>query len=658
MLSHGLNFSIPPRKICREEILAEFEVLMGQLNHHKAKSVVDLRCLKRKLADTAYAYSGSPIDKTDFAMRNEFYENLRNLKSLEDVIITKPDKGSGVVLMDKDDYISKMSAILNDSSKFRQLGPVATNDKIATNEHHLQDRLLELVKEKQLPKNVQEAIRPCGSTRPRMYGLPKTHKAGTPLRPILAMIGSCQHKLAKWLTNVLQPVLTQYSEFCVKDSFSFVEMLRQTEMDQEDVVMCSFDIKSLFTNVPLETVIDICIGCLYESVTVIGGIRRNTMRELLVRATTDVEFSFNNIIYQQIDGVAMGSPLGPILANIFVGAMEKQLFQSTDRPTVYVRYMDDIFAVFETNRNKDGFLHSLNNLHSSLQFTVEHEVDRKLPFLDVLVERGSSKFVTSIYRKPTFTGQYIRWSSFCTKRRKLNLISCLVHRAVMICSPEKLESELDQIRSILASNGYPRTVVETIIRGKLSEEPQSSPQKETPSVILRLPYIGNVSNKFVKTIRDAVSECYQDVALRIVLSSPAILPTSRKDVLPTHMKNNVVYKFACHCNKWYVGSTTRRLKTRIAEHVPRCVRSATAIPNTSPLATADLKLKRARAAKRSSVAEHLLANPECLSNYADDRFTILGRPRNKFHLAVLEGTYIMSLFPTPKQINFLLNYFI
>ena len=210
VLSHGLNFSIPHRKICREEILAEFEVLMGQLNHHKAKSVVDLRCLKRKLADTAYAYSGSPIDKTDFAMRNEFYENLRNLKSLEDVIITKPDKGSGVVLMDKDDFISKMSAILNDSSKFRQLGPVATHDKIATNEHHLQDRLLELVKEKQLPKNVQEAIRPCGSTRPRMYGLLKTHKAGTPLRPILEMIGSCQHKLANWLTNVLQPVLTQY----------------------------------------------------------------------------------------------------------------------------------------------------------------------------------------------------------------------------------------------------------------------------------------------------------------------------------------------------------------------------------------------------------------------------------------------------------------
>ena len=217
VLSHGLNFNVPPTNVRREDILAEFEILAGQLKHHSAKSEVELRCFNRRLADTAYAYSGSVIDKSDFAMRKEFYKSLQNLRHLKDVIITKPDKGTGVVLLDKIDYVTKMAAILQDQSKFMALGPVADYDNTAKTERELRKRICDLVKKKKLTKDVQEIIRPTGSVRPRMYGLPKIHKTGTPLRPILAMIGSCQHKLAKWLTMVLQPVLENYSEFCIKD---------------------------------------------------------------------------------------------------------------------------------------------------------------------------------------------------------------------------------------------------------------------------------------------------------------------------------------------------------------------------------------------------------------------------------------------------------
>ena len=647
VLSHGLNFSIPPKKISREEILTEFEILMGQLKHHQANSVVDLRCFKRKLADTAYAYSGNSIDKSDFLMRKEFYINLQALKKLEHVIITKPDKGTGVVLMDRDDYIRKMSVILDDKSKFLALGPVTTHDNTEKTERKLIARLRQLVKEKKLPSEVQAAIRPTGSMRPRMYGLPKTHKPGTPLRPILAMIGSCQHNIAKWLAKALEPVLDHYSEFCIKDSFSFVTMLRDSDVNHESNVMCSFDIKSLFTNVPLNEVIDLCMETLYEKDTTVYEIQRETMRELLVFATTNVEFSFNDVAYQQTDGVAMGSPLGPILANIFVGAMEKRLYEITKRPNIYVRYMDDIFAVFDSDHERDSFLIALNSLHSSLKFTVEHEIDRKLPFLDVLVCRTPSKFMTSIYRKQTFTGNYIRWSSFCTKRRKLNLIACLVHRAIKICSAELLEDELGKIRSILANNGYPRTTVEAIIHRKMNESsapPDRSDDQTTVS--LRLPYIGNVSNKYVKVVREALAECYSGIKLRVILTSRAILPAARKDVLPIAMTSNVVYRFVCHCNKWYIGSTSRRLQTRIKEHVPKCVR--TLIPSTDSDSGADvnLNLTQERAKAKSSVAEHLLDNKECLRHYNDNMFEIIARARSSYHLCVLESTYIMSWEPS------------
>ena len=76
---------------------------------------------------------------------------------------------------------------------------------------------------------------------------------------------------------------------------------------------------------------------------------------------------------------------------------------------------------------------------------------------------AQNKYKTSIYRKPTFTGNYIRFESFCHKNRKISLIKTLTHRAKMICSPELLTNELDNIKQIFAGNGYPDKLVNKII---------------------------------------------------------------------------------------------------------------------------------------------------------------------------------------------------
>ena len=110
-----------------------------------------------------------------------------------------------------------------------------------------------------LTNEVYDRIRPTGSQRPQMYGLPKIHKPNVPLRPILSMIGSAQHELAKWLSAVLDPVLQKYSKHCIKDSFTFAEFMQNLDIKDETSFMCSFDISSLFTDVPLnETNHNLC----------------------------------------------------------------------------------------------------------------------------------------------------------------------------------------------------------------------------------------------------------------------------------------------------------------------------------------------------------------------------------------------------------------
>ena len=96
-----------------------------------------------------------------------------------------------------------------------------------------------------------------------MYGLPKTHKEGIPLRPILSMTGSSHHELGKWLAGLLQPVLKRFSSHCISDSFAFAKTMQNLDVDP-NVFMCFFDMSSLSTNVPLDKTVKICSEALYD----------------------------------------------------------------------------------------------------------------------------------------------------------------------------------------------------------------------------------------------------------------------------------------------------------------------------------------------------------------------------------------------------------
>ena len=126
----------------------------------------------------------------------------------------------------------------------------------------------------------------------------------------------------------------------------------------------------LFTNVPLKETIHICADALYcDDLDAQPLISKAVFIELMKSATSEVEFSFNDIIYKQTYGVAMGSPLGPDLANIFVGFYEKKLFSQISKPSTYFRYVDDTFAMFRNEEESDNFFNQLNCLHPSLKFT-------------------------------------------------------------------------------------------------------------------------------------------------------------------------------------------------------------------------------------------------------------------------------------------------
>ena len=130
--------------------------------------------------------------------------------------------------------------------------------------------------------------------------------------------------------------------------------------------------------------------------------------------------------------------------------------------------MDDSFVIFSSKLDCDHFQEKLTLLYTALKFTIEKEQNNSLNFLDVLVEKEGTGFLISIYRKPTFTGQYIRWNSFSPKARKISLIKTLDQKALMVCSKTKLGPELDKVKQLLIENGYPADVLLSCINQKLA----------------------------------------------------------------------------------------------------------------------------------------------------------------------------------------------
>ena len=665
---------MPNNRVSQEMVFSEIESLLHQLDKLSPTSEQALQSLKAKLTSLGHSINDAVISNTDVRFFREHFAVIKQLRNNKEIVITKPDKGSGVVILDRTDYVNKMANILDDPSTFSSLGPCSTMDNTPKNETKLRNFLLGLSKSKNISWEIYKRIKPTGSQRPRLYGLPKIHKPGTPLRPILSMIGSAQHELAKWLSNVLTPVLEHYSTNTIKDSFTFVKLINDSNFSYIDTKNCfltSFDISSLFTKVPLKETIDICADFLFSNPENSPSFTKSQFLELMNWATSSVEFSFNDIMYRQVNGVAMGSPLGPILANIFVGYQESRLFDGSSsvrselsdcseasdmsdvsgisnfsdvseyhecyRPVLYKRYVDDTFVIFSSKDEFEAFYARLNSLHPALNFTFEIEKENKLPFLDVLVHKESAGFSTSLYRKPTFTGQYLRWDSFCPSSRKINLVKCLVQRATKICSNKHLNSEIRQIKAIFAQNGYPEHLVRSIISkqiASLSSDDFIGPSK--CPVYVHIPWKGQLSLIHEKNLKSAVSKCFPAANLRVIHVTKSLLSHTNKDTLPSLQTNNVIYKFSCQCDAEYVGRTSQRLADRISQHVPVHLLKA-------------IKTKRLdgipSSSSRSSIAQHLINNPQCAESFSKSQFSIISKARSEFHLKVLEALFIHNMRP-------------
>ena len=262
LLIKGLNFAIPPKNLRYEDYMLQYELLYRDLSKIDItnEQLIFAKNEVRNLALSSFKFYNKKDHKYENLTKDE-YDAFLELTQLDNIVIQKADKGNVVVLINKTDYITKMEDILNDESKFRKINFQKTFKEV----NYLVDKETEINKFLNLQcdkgvftKDEVGRLKPHGSQPGVLYGLCKVHKVVTegipPFRPIMSAINTPSYNLAKFFVPILAPLTS--NEYVLKDSFSFATNVRD---QNPDLWMCSFDIDSLFTNLPLDETIELCV---------------------------------------------------------------------------------------------------------------------------------------------------------------------------------------------------------------------------------------------------------------------------------------------------------------------------------------------------------------------------------------------------------------
>ena len=352
-----------------------------------------------------------------------------------------------MVVLDKEDYISKAQELLTQPA-YKEIPRDSTN-KIKA---QLITKPRRIKKDRKLDEGMCKAMYPTGCVLPKFYGLPEIHKTGNPLRPIVSSRGSITYGVAKVLSKVIKPLVGK-SPHHIQSTGDFVSKAKKFTL-QTGECLSSHDVTSLFTSVPIDPALDVIKDLLEkdEQLNDRTVLSVQDILELLGFCLHNTYFSFQNKFYEQVEGAPMGSPVSPIVANLYMECFERKALRSAIHPQALFRFVDDTWVI-QKQAHKQEFLEHLNKVDPAIKFAVEENQDNgAIPFLDTLVTPLADNSLSfKVYQKPTYTDQYLQWDNHHSLSSKYSVIGTLTHRAKVVCTNlESLQGELKHLRSALS----------------------------------------------------------------------------------------------------------------------------------------------------------------------------------------------------------------
>lgn len=538
---------------------------------------------------------------------------LKDLKSLKSIIIKPADKGSGIVILSRNQYIMEVERQLNDPVYYKKLEKPIYLDTVP-----MVGKILDALKKK---KYINEKQRQYlgGSGEPRerrFYLLPKIHKDPEtwtvpfqvpPGRPIVSDCGSETYHTTEFIDFFLNPISVKHPSY-IKDTYYFIDLVKKLKIPFNSFFF-SMDVDNLYTNIPILAGIQ-CVKEAFKRYPDPGRPDEELLELLKINLMRN-DFVFNEKFYLQIKGTAMGKRFAPAYANIFMANWEQEaILKCKNKPFCYFRYLDDILGIWTGSMEEfQEFFNILNSHDPSIKLKLEIK-KKSIQFLDTTIFKGPQFLVTGeldikVFFKPTDTHSLLHKNSFHPSHTFRGIVKAQLMRFYRICT--RREDFLEAVKTLfkaLSKRGYTRTFLRFCFK--------NFQNKKDKNLAKKIPLITTFSststklNRVWKTNFGKILKPKKIVQNSIPISAYrrnrnlkdwlvcAKLPSLNWKKPPQQQKYftqltfirsstnqlfkihgefdlksfNCVYVIVCGmCNKKYIGETKNELASRLAQHI-------------------------------------------------------------------------------------------
>ena len=287
---------------------------------------------------------------------------MRNPKRITEVVIREADKWSAVVVMSRERYIAEANRQLSDTDVYQQVSSAVVFSVI----EEVKDILSMSITE-----DVATYAVPVDSKPARFYILPKVHETGCPGRPIVPAVGSPTEGLSELAYHFIQPFVPN-SPSCIRDTHDFLDRLHALCPLPVESILCTIDITALYPSIPHDDgLANLRNALLVNSIPTLTINGSCDMTELVLKRNV---FEFNKKYFIKTIGTAIGTKLAPRYANLFLSIFERSmLIQYHIKPSTWLRYVDDIFMIWNDSEDKNkDLLAYINTVNPAIQFTHAH----------------------------------------------------------------------------------------------------------------------------------------------------------------------------------------------------------------------------------------------------------------------------------------------
>ena len=507
---------------------------------------------------------------------------IQDIVSDPSIVICPADKGKAIVIEDRDTYLSKMQQQIEDGDY------ILEKRKEKTLLDKLHKKLIKQLKIMDIDLDDFKEKRKYLVSAPvlgHMYLLIKVHKKNFPGRAVVSQIDDPTYKICKILTDILNPIAVNGQSF-VENSYDLKKTLEKIQVDKDDI-QASFDVVALYPSIPIDKALD-CVRERLQNDETLAARTEWKPDDIVNLLKICLETHFKTLdgrIFTQTDGTPIGKSISGPIADIYMNWFEEQYVFNDSNPfrqnlKIWKRSRDDVYILWKGGSEAlDCFFWQLNYKEPRIQFTIERENDGILPFLDLSIKRCVDKLVTKVYRKDTHTQRYINWRSNHSKNCKLGTLKGLIHRAHLLCDlKDDLLDELQLLRDVFISNGYPSKLVEKTIKDswriELEKELKNSTMDSNDDFadhptddsgyydVFHAPYIAGLSERLAKDLKTLnIGVTFQKG--RTLFNSLCKLkpPRSQND------RKNVIYCIGCEsCDHCYIGETQQLFSSREYQH--------------------------------------------------------------------------------------------